>query len=418
MSNLPKKVLFFANTEWYLFNFRLALAKHLREQGVEVVMVSPFGSYGKKLEEEGFRWIPVKMARRSLNPLTEVQLIWQLCHIYNVERPDIAHHFTIKCVVYGGLAASFAGIKGVVSAVTGLGYVFIGKNLKAKILRPIVRQLLRFVMDGSNRYLILQNPDDRQIFLSARLVSDNHIRIIAGSGVDTQLFQPDPLKSSRLRAYPNVVFAARLLWDKGMSELIEAVKLLNSREIRANFLIAGDPDSGNPASVSNEIITKWRDIPNLTMLGHINDMVKLLADADLMVLPSYREGLPRSLIEAAAVGLPIVTTDVPGCREVVDHGVNGFLVPVRDGAALAKALGEILTDTNLASRMGSAGRKKALAEFDERLVFKKTLDVYDELLASSLHRSNLSEHQNRTFVFYVKQHGFKKIASILSFKIL
>ncbi|MEY3787270.1 MAG: hypothetical protein RIQ94_224 [Pseudomonadota bacterium] len=380
MSKLPKKILFFANTDWYLFNFRLALAKHLREQQVEVVMVSPFGPYGKKLEEEGFRWIAVQMDRRSLNPLTETKLIWRLICIYNVEKPDIAHHFTIKCVVYGGLAASYVGIRGVVSSVVGLGHIYTGNNLKVRVLRPIVNQLLRFVMNGVHRRLVLQNPDDCQIFLSAGLIDEDHLHLIKGSGVDTQRFQPDLKKSSIPQPNLNVVFAARLLWDKGLAELIEAIKLLNSQGIIATYLIAGETDRGNPASVPNEILTEWRNIPNVILLGHVAEMTEILVDAILMVLPSFREGLPRSLIEAAAAGLPIVTTDVPGCREVVDHGVTGFLVPVRDSVALAEALAKLLKDPILAYNMGLAGRAKVLAEFDERIVFEKTLTVYRELV--------------------------------------
>lgn len=382
MSKLPKKVLMFANTEWYLFNFRLPLAKHLREQGVDVIMVSPFGPYGKKIETEGFRWIGVPMSRRSLNPITEIGLLWRLLKIYQVEKPDIAHHFTIKCVVYGGIVASAARIHGVVSAVTGLGYVFIGNDFKARILRPLVRQMLRYVMDGANRRLILQNPDDRQIFITAGLIKSDHVRLIAGSGVDTQRFQPRSKRVQLERPCAKVVFAARLLWDKGVAEFVAAAQRLNAQGINAEFVIAGDPDPGNPASIPEETLSKWRELPFISMLGHVTDMAVFLESADVMVLPSYREGLPRSLIEAAAAGLPIVTTDVPGCRETVENGVNGFLTPVRDSSALAEAMLKILEDPELAKKMGVTGRAKALSEFDERLVFSKTLDVYRELVSN------------------------------------
>jgi glycosyltransferase involved in cell wall biosynthesis len=379
MNKLPKKVLFFANTEWYLFNFRIALAKHLRELGTEVVMVSPYGGYGKKLEEQGFRWIPVNMARRSLNPITELKLLWDLYWIYKSEKPDIAHHFTIKCVVYGGLVSSLTGISGVISAVTGLGYVFIGKDLKARILRPLVRQLLSFVIDGKNRRLILQNRDDQSIFLAARLIKNDRIRIIAGSGVDTNRFIPQANYKPMDNKTAKIVFAARLLKDKGLSEFVEAGQILQAQGIAAEFIIAGNPDPGNPASVDESALAAWRALPGISMLGHVDDMVSLLKTADIMVLPSYREGLPRSLIEAAAAGIPIVTTDAPGCRDVVEDGVNGFLVPVADSNALATALIKIITNPKLAEQMSEAGRKKALAEFDENIVFDKTLSVYQEL---------------------------------------
>jgi glycosyltransferase involved in cell wall biosynthesis len=382
MSKLPKKVLMFANTEWYLFNFRLPLAKHLREQGVEVIMVSPFGPYGKKIETEGFRWIGVPMSRRSLNPITEIRLLWRLFKIYQVEKPDIAHHFTIKCVVYGGLVASAGRIHGVVSAVTGLGYVFIGNDFRAKILRPIVRQLLRFVIDGANRRLILQNPDDKQVFLNSGLIKSDYVRMIAGSGVDTQRFQPRSIHVQLERPRARVVFAARLLWDKGVAEFVAAAQRLYAQGINAEFVIAGDPDPGNPASIPEETLSKWRELPFISMLGHVADMAAFLESADVMVLPSYREGLPRGLIEAAAAGLPIVTTDVPGCRETVENGVNGFLTPARDSSLLAEALLKLLENPELAKQMGVAGRAKALSEFDEQLVFSKTLDVYRELVTN------------------------------------
>jgi glycosyltransferase involved in cell wall biosynthesis len=391
----PLKVIFFANTEWYLFNFRLGFAKYLRERGVEVVMVSPPGPYGEKLEAAGFRWIPVPMSRRSLNLFCEIRPFWRLFCIYRAEKPDIAHHFTIKCVVYGGLAASVIRIQGIVSAVTGLGYVFIGKDLQAKILRPLIRRLLNFVIDGHNRRLIVQNPDDRQAFLSAGVIKNDHIFMIAGSGVNTQHFHPSALRTPVSRPCPKVVFAARLLWDKGVCEFVEASQKLRSAGVYAEFVIAGDPDPGNPASIPNETLTKWQALPALTLIGHVDDMAAFLEDADVMVLPSYYgEGVPRSLIEAAATGLPIVTTNTPGCREIVDDGVNGFLVPVRDSAALAEAIGKILEDPALAIRMGVAGRIKALSEFDETLVFEKTLDVYCELVSEFDFPLNAGQQNN------------------------
>lgn len=380
MSDPLKKVLFFANTEWYLFNFRLGLAKYLVERGIEVVMVSPPGPYGAKLEAEGFRWIQVPMQRRSLNPWHELRLLWRLVSIYRAEQPDIAHHFTIKCVVYGGLVAHLARVRNVVSAVTGLGYVFIGQDWLAKLLRPIVRLFLKTAMNGRNRRLILQNPDDQQLFLNARLVQEQYIHIIAGSGVNTALFKPKARPNLDDTRRIKVVFAARLLWDKGLGEFVAAAQLLTLEGTTAEFVIVGSADPGNPASVPETVLEAWRAIPAVKLLGHASNMATILESADIMVLPSYREGLPRGLIEAAAAGLPIITTDAPGCREVVEDGVNGFLVPVRDSVKLAVAIKKLVDDPALAVRMGAAGRQKALAEFDERLVFERTFAVYRELL--------------------------------------
>lgn len=374
------KIIFFANTEWYLFNFRLALAKHLREHGADVVMLSPSGPYGKRLEAEGFRWIAVPMTRRSLNPLREAWFLWQLIRIYQRERPDIAHHFTIKCVVYGGLAARLVGVPGIVGAVAGMGFVFASQKALARILRPLVRVLMRIAVGGKNCRIILQNPDDRDALISSAIASPNHTKLIPGSGVNTTRFAPSFLDKESIRTR-KVLLAARLLWDKGIAEYVAAARQLNRDGLKAEFLLAGEPDAGNPNSVQAEQVDAWSQERIITPLGHVDEMADLLSEIDVMVLPSfYREGVPRSLIEAAAAGLPIITTDTPGCREVVDDGVNGFLVPVGDNNALVDALRRVLEDPALAARMGAAGRVKALAEFDERLVFDRTVDVYRELV--------------------------------------
>lgn len=239
------KVLFFANTEWYLFNFRLALAKHLREKGVEVVMISPFGPYGTKLEEEGFRWIVLPMARRSLNPIYETLLLYNLISIYRKEKPDIAHHFTIKCVIYGGLAARFVGVRGIVGAVAGMGFVFASQKALARALRPLVRVLMRFSLGGRNCRAILQNIDDCEALVSSSIVDPVRTRLIPGSGVNTTRFSPfRPQKESDQPK--KVLLAARLLWEKGIAEYVAAARKFKGDGINVEFLLAGEPDAGKP----------------------------------------------------------------------------------------------------------------------------------------------------------------------------
>lgn len=377
----PMKILFFANTEWHLFNFRLALAKHLRDHGVEVVMVSPPGPYGKQIEAEGFRWIPIPMVRRSLNPLREVRLLWELSGIYKKEKPDLAHHFTVKCVVYGGLAASISRTRAVVSAVTGMGYVFSGDSFLKRILRSWVCSLLRWGINGTHRRLILQNPDDRQVLLTAGVINKESARVIVGSGVNTQRFHPNPLRAVIPGKPRKIVFAARLLWDKGVKEFIDAAQIIRTAGYEAEFIIAGEPDPGNPGSIPVATLKKWKKEGAVNFAGHVADMAVFLREADIVVLASrYGEGVPRSLTEAAATGLPIVTTNTPGCREIVKDGVNGYLIHACDPHALAEVLIKMIKDPALAVRMGEAGRARVLAEFDERLVFEQTLNVYRELL--------------------------------------
>ena len=379
------EIVLFANTDWYLYNFRRSLALALREAGHEVLLLSPPGEYGARLRALGLRWEPVPMDRRSLNPLREAAVLAHLWRLFRRERPDLVHGFTIKCAVYGSLAARAAGVPARVNAVTGMGYVFTSTDAKARALRPLVRLLMRAALDGRDARLILQNPDDVAVFEQARLVAPGHIRLIPGSGVDCVRFAPG--ESVGRGHAPDadtppfrVLLAARLLWDKGLAEFVDAARRLHGEGRAIDFLLAGDPDPGNPAAVPEATVHDWVAEGLLHWLGHVDDMPALFASVDVVVLPSYREGLPKGLIEAAACALPLVTADVPGCREVVTDGVDGLLVPVRDADALATAIARLHDDPALASRLGAAARQHALDEFDERIVIARTQAVYHELL--------------------------------------
>ncbi|TMW71344.1 glycosyltransferase family 4 protein [Thauera sp. UPWRP] len=368
----------FANTEWYLYNFRRSLAVALRDAGYEVLLVSPPGPYGEKLRALGFRWIPAPMERRSLNPLRELALVKWLHRLVRDEQVDVVHGFTIKCAVYGSLAARLAGVPARVNAVAGMGYVFTSDDLKARLLRPVVRTLMRLALDGRGARLILQNPDDVALFERARLVDSERVRLIPGSGVDCRRFGPDAGRGEGERF--RVLLAARLLWDKGLAEYVDAARELRAEGRDIEFLLAGDPDPGNPAAVPEATVRGWVDEGVVRWLGHVDDMPALFRSVDAVVLPSYREGLPKGLIEAGASGLPLVTTDVPGCREVVSDGEDGLLVPVKSAQALAAAVARLHDDPALCARLGAAARAKALAQFDERIVIDRTVAVYRELV--------------------------------------
>jgi glycosyltransferase involved in cell wall biosynthesis len=372
------KIVLFANTEWYLYNFRLPLARRLRELGAEVLFLSPPGPYGARLQAAGFRWLPLPMERRSLNPLKELSLLLHLARLLSREKPDVIHNFTVKCVVYGSLAARLTGLGRRINALAGMGYVFGSRDLRARILRPFVRLLMKLSLTGSRSRLILQNRDDLAVVTNSRLLPEARIRLIRGSGVNTSRFSPQTeAKESRK---PRVLLAARLLWSKGVGDYAAAARRLKAAGVNADFLLAGEPDPGNPASVSVEEVAAWRDEGSLSLLGHVENMAELLARVDLVVLPTtYGEGVPRSLIEAAASGLPIVATDMPGCREIVRHELTGLLVPPRDIDALAVAIKRLLADPGERAGMGAAGRELVLAEFDEQLVLDSTIAVYREL---------------------------------------
>jgi len=250
------------------------------------------------------------------------------------------------------------------------------------LLQPVVKALMRLALDGEGVRLILQNTDDVKLFDREGLADPCRIRLIPGSGVDCTRFVPTAVSatSTRLR----VLLPARLLWEKGLSEYVEAARILHAEGRKIDFLLAGNPDSGNPAAVSEQVVRGWEREGLIDWLGHVDDMPALFHSVDVVVLPSYREGLPKGLIEAGACGLPLVTTDVPGCREVVTHEVDGLLVPVKDSRSLAQVIGRLQDDPALRSRLGSAARFKATSEFDEKIVNEHTFAVYNELLPTNL----------------------------------
>jgi glycosyltransferase involved in cell wall biosynthesis len=365
------KIILFANTDWYLYNFRLALALALHDRGDDVVLVSPDGPYGPRMQDLGIRWLPFPLARRSLNPFEGVRTILRLVKLYRQEKPDLVHQFTVKCVLFGSLACRLLGIHYVVNSVTGLGYVFTGEEAAHRWLRGFIKLSYRLLI--KNTWVIFQNPDDKSAFLESRLVDPKRVTLIRGSGVDIQRFSPQPEPSG----IPLVVLPARLLWDKGVGEFVEAARSLKAEGVRARFALVGDSDNDNPASVPASQLRAWENEGVIEWWGWKENMQEVYAQAAIVCLPSsYREGVPKTLIEAAACGRPIVTRDMPGCREVVRHGENGLLVPARDAAALAKALMDLLQNPTLRSEMGSRGRTIAEKEFSVNLVISQTIAFY------------------------------------------
>ena len=351
--------------------------------GHDVLLLSPPGQYAEKLRALGLRWRPVPMDRRSLNPLRELILLNWLRNLLIRERVDLIHNFTIKCVIYGSLAARLSQWNnkktktGRINAVAGMGYEFTSTELKARILKPLVKSLLRFALGGDDARLILQNPDDVTLFNAASIIEPQRIRLIQGSGADCVRFSPatEPRNDGSFK----VLLPARLLWDKGIKEYVEAARTLREQRPDIQFLLAGEPDKGNPASVPLETVHDWVKSGAIEWLGHVDEMALLFRKVDVVVLPSYREGLPKGLIEAGASGVALVTTDAPGCREVVTDGIDGLLVPPRNSQAIANAVLALYNDPVLRNRLAAAARAKVLSHFDEKLVIKKTLDVYQEL---------------------------------------
>lgn len=373
------KILLVANTGWNLYNFRLPLARFLRLRGIEVVFVSPPDPYVHRLQAEGFRWIPLRLCRRSINPLVELLTIGHLTRIYWQEKPAAVHHFTLKCVLVGTIAAKLSGTTGVVNAITGLGYIFSSSEWKARILKLIFIIVGRWVLRARRAMVVFQNQDDRQVFTTLKLTNPYRTVLIRSSGIDLQRFSP-PLHPPDVPLTPVVLLAARLITEKGVIEYLEAAHILKARGVRATFQIAGEPDLGNPASISPTTLQHWQRAGIVDLLGHLENIEQFIARSTLVVLPSHGgEGVPRILLEAAAMEKPLVATDVPGCREAIDPGKNGVLVPVKNAARLADAIELLLNDANLCQAMGVAGREKVLREFDDRSVIQKTAKVYQAI---------------------------------------
>jgi glycosyltransferase involved in cell wall biosynthesis len=371
----PPRLLFVVTEDWYFCSHRLYLACAAKVAGFDVSVATRVAGHGERIRAAGLRLYPLNMVRGGTNPWQEIFAFLNLVRIFREERPDIVHLVAVKPVIYGSLAAFFTGIGRVVSALPGLGYVFSSDRSKARLLRPLVRMAYRRLLSGAGKRLILQNPDDVRLFVSLGLAREDSIRLIRGSGVDTQRYAP----ALEPDGAPLVVLPARMLWDKGVGEFVAAARELRSCGVDARFALVGDADMENPASIPRRQLKEWTDEGVVEWWGQRDDMPNVFCQSALVCLPSYREGLPKALLEAASCGRAIVTSDVPGCREIVCHGDNGLLVPGRDAAALAAALAHLLQRPDERRRMGDRGRHRVLAEFSQESVSQATIAVYREL---------------------------------------
>lgn len=372
-----RRILYLVNDDRFFWSHRLPLAQAARDAGAEVAVAAPAGAHRARIEAAGFAFHPVPLQKVSIHPVRELRAAGHIARLYRELRPHLVHHVTLKPIVYGGRAARRLGIPAV-HAVTGLGYVYTGEDAKRRLLRRVAEAGYRYALGHPRSRTVFQNPDDLALFVEKGLVRRERAEVIPGSGVDPERFRPAPEPP---QPPITVLLAARMLWDKGVGDLVEAARLLRAREVPIRVVLAGNPDPLNPSAIPPAQLEAWQREGLAEWLGHQADMAGLLQACHVFCLPSrYREGIPLALLEAAACGRPIVTADAPGCREVVQHQDNGLLMPPGDPAALAGALERLAADAALRQTMGRRGRERVLARFTAAHVAEQTLRLYEGLL--------------------------------------
>ena len=373
------RLLYVVNIPRFFVSHRLPLALAARDTGYDVHVVTGTDDANEvaKIDASGLPFHALPLTQHGTNPLNEVRTIARLMSLYRSLQPDLVHHVSIKPVLYGGMASRFTSVKAVVSAMSGLGYVFIGDDQKRRLIRAGVLPLMRFALAGSNTRMIFQNPDDQARFTSLGMIPIEKTVLVKGSGVDTDVYVPVPEREG----LPVVLFAGRLMWQKGLGIFVEAAQSLKGK---ARFVVAGYAEKTSPDTVPVEQLQAWADEGLIEWWGKRDDMPNVFAQSHIVTLPSiYGEGVPKVLIEAASCGRAIITTDTPGCREIVAHQHNGLLVVPNDSAAFTQAIASLLDNPDERARLGANGREKVLAEFSMERVNTAILALYRTLLTPS-----------------------------------
>ncbi len=368
-------ILYVVNNAKFLISHRLNLLIGARKQGYQVHVACPLVDAVKIIKDHGCVHHPWQVSRSGTNPFTEILAIRSLYKIYKKLKPDLVHHVTIKPVIYGGVAARLAKVPATINAVSGLGSTYISDSLKVKLIRKIANSGYAISGRHPNSKFIFQNKDDQRLFVKSGVAKQKQSQIILGSGVCMKQYQPLAMP---LDEKITVVLASRMLIDKGILEFVEAARLLATKE-KLRLVLVGDVDPGNPASLQKKQIQAWADEGIIEWWGFRDDMQNVFAASHIVCLPSYREGSPRVLIEAAASARPIITTDTSGCRDLVKHNVNGLLVPIKDARSLANAIDQLASMPQSLQEMGMQSRKLVEHNYAEEIVLSQTFDTYKSL---------------------------------------
>lgn len=372
---MKPKLLYLITEDWFFCSHFIERAVAARDAGFDVVVATRVKDHGAIIRAAGLSLVNIDFERRSLNLFNELWTVLAIWRVLRLERPDLVHQIALKPILYGTLSAKLVGIRAVVNAPVGMGYIFTSSERKARLLKPFTRLGLKWLLNPPGSRVVFENGDDLNAMVSAGSVRSSAAVLIRGAGIDLERFKvtEEPAGS------PRVILVARMLRDKGVYEFVEAARVLKYRGVQANFCLVGPPDEGNPASIAQAQLEAWHSEGIVECLGQRSDIPELLATSHVVCLPSYREGLPKSLLEALAAGRAIVTTDVPGCRETVSDGDNGLLVPAQDVDALADALQRLIEDGSLRKAMGLAGRRLAEREFSLEKVVSAHMALYRQL---------------------------------------
>ena len=378
-TELPRRVLFAVNTGWFFLSHRLPIAKALQAEGVEVHLATSDGPDLAEVRAQGIEVHAIPLSRSGLNPAQELRSIAALVRLYRRLRPDLVHHVTPKAVLYGSIAARAAGVPSVVNAVSGLGHAFVGTGTRARLVRSGASILYKLAFRHPNAHTVFQNPSDRAILQRLVPAIAQGSSLIPGSGVPLDIFAPSRPPEGPL----TVVLAARMLRNKGVGEFVAAAReLRNCMTPPPHMVLVGVPDAGNPTTITADQLTSWASSGMVEWWGHRSDMAQVLRGAHIFCLPSHGgEGVPKAVLEAMASGRPVISTDVPGCRDAVVDGETGILVPPRDVPALASAIAALARDPALRAAMGEAARRRAEALFSIESVVQQHLSIYGRLNA-------------------------------------
>ncbi|MCB0743582.1 MAG: glycosyltransferase family 4 protein [Ignavibacteriae bacterium] len=372
-----KKLLLVANVDWFFISHRLCIAEEAVRKGWDVTVACEDTGRAGEIRDCGINFVDLSFSRSGTNPTQELKTLWAFYQLYKNIKPDVLHHITLKPVIYGTFISKLLKTPAVLNAVSGLGYNFTGTR-RGLVQKTMIR-LMRYGFKRKNLAFIFQNKDDFAELSDMKVIErENKIHFIKGSGVDlTKFINTGFPDGDRVK----ILLPTRMLWDKGVAELRVASKILkNDYHNKISFILAGLADEDNKAGVPSSYLKEWEDGEYVKWIGYKKEMAPIYNDSDIVVLPSYREGMPKTLLEACAVGRSIVTTDAIGCRECVDENVNGFKVPVKSTIELAEAIKKLVDNENLRISMGMASRMKAEKEFDQKQVISKHLLIYEELL--------------------------------------